>query len=82
MLNMKLNPGVAGTVVSDLSFFRLQVIYMGLCVYTPAFALNAGTKSSHYFTKLLIDEICGSVCHCVFFQLLDLNCGEQFWPLD
>lgn len=21
-----------------------QVIYMGVCVYTPAFALNAGTK--------------------------------------
>lgn len=28
-----------------LCFTLLQVIYMGVCVYTPAFALNTGMKS-------------------------------------
>ena len=63
-------------------FTWLQVIYMGVCVYTPAFALNAGKKNTFFSDSWDLngrDFMCD--CVCVFSQLLGLNCGEQCWPL-
>lgn len=56
---------------------------MGVCVYTPAFALNAGTTcsvaSSWSLQGRYKDEACFTLCVCSLFQLPDLNCGQQCW---
>lgn len=50
-------------------FTPLQVVYMGVCVYTPAFALNAGKKCSCILlatqVDLNIDDLCDQ-CVAVF----------------
>lgn len=62
-----------------LYFPLSQVVYMGICVYTPAFALNAGEKSTHIFLWLgCLRQICDTLFH-PSNRIWTVGCSAGHW---
>lgn len=59
---------------------------MGVCVYTPAFALNAGMKNSNIFVCLSKSEWmrsvvqCVTVCFCFSYWIWIMGNSAGHWP--